>query len=51
LPVDATNLTAALHFFRGSNEVYIVYGDPNRLVTVPTLFVKLIRYVGAGKGT
>lgn len=49
--VNATNLSAAIHYFRGNNELYIVYGDPNRLSTVPALFVKLIRYVGAGKGT
>lgn len=48
---NATNVSAALHFFRGNNELYIVYGDPNRLLTRPTLFVKLIRYIGAGKGT
>jgi hypothetical protein len=49
--VDATNLSAAIHYFRDDNELYVVYGDPNRLSTVPALFVKLIRYVGAGKGT
>ena len=49
--LNATNLSAALHFFRGNNELYVVYGDPNRLATLPTLFVKYIRYVGAGKGT
>jgi hypothetical protein len=49
--VNATNLSAAIHYFRGNNELYIVYGDPNQLSTVPALFIKLIRYVGAGKGT
>lgn len=49
--VDATNLSAALHFFRGSSELYVVYGDPSRLSTVPALFVKFVRYVGAGKGS
>ena len=48
---DATNISAALHYFHGSNELYVVYGDPNELFTRPTLFLKLIRYVGAGKGT
>lgn len=48
---NATNLSAAVHYFRGNNELYIVYGDPNQLHTVPALFIKLIRYVGAGKGT
>jgi hypothetical protein len=50
-PVDATNVSAAFHFFRGTNELYIVYGDPNQLSTVPALYIKLIRYIGAGKGT
>jgi hypothetical protein len=49
--VDAANLSAALHFFRGGSELYVVYGDPSQLVTVPALFVKFIRYVGAGKGS
>ena len=49
--IDATNVSAALHFFRGTNELYVVYGDPSRLSTVPAVFVKLIRYVGAGKGS
>jgi hypothetical protein len=49
--LNGTNISAAIHYFRGNNELYIVYGDPNRLNTVPALFVKLIRYVGAGKGT
>lgn len=48
---DATNLSAAFHFFRGPNELYVVYGDPSRLSTVPALYVKLIRYIGAGKGS
>jgi len=51
VPLDATNLSAAFHFFRGENELYVVYGDPNQLTTVPALFVKFIRYIGAGKGT
>lgn len=49
--LNASNVSAALHFFRGSNELYVVYGDPNQLFTTHTLFVKLIRYVGAGKGS
>ena len=49
--MNATNVSAALHFFRENNELYVVYGNPNQLFTVPALYVKLIRYVGAGKGT
>jgi hypothetical protein len=48
---DATNLSAAFHFFRGQNELYVVYGNPSRLSTVPALYVKFIRYIGAGKGS
>ena len=48
---NASNVSAAVHFFRGDNELYVVYGDPNSLATNPTLFVKLIRYIGAGKGS
>ncbi len=48
---NATNLSAAFHYFQGTNELYVVYGNPNRLQTVPALYVKLIRYIGAGKGT
>jgi len=49
--INATNLSAALHYFHGGNELYVVYGDPSQLVTVPALYVKWIRYVGAGKGS
>lgn len=48
---DATNISAALHYFHGDNELYIVYGDPSRISTLPALFVKEIRYIGTGKGT
>ena len=48
---DATNVSAALHYFRGDDEFYLVYGNPNNLLTAPALFIKLIRYIGSGKGT
>ncbi len=48
---DASNLSAAFHFFRGFNELYVVYGNPSQLSTVPALYIKLIRYIGAGKGS
>jgi hypothetical protein len=31
--------------------VYLVYGDPNSLITTPALFLKYIVYLGAPKGT
>ncbi len=50
-PIDAVNLTAAVHFLALRNEFYVVYGNPNELSTEHALFVKWIRYFGAPKGT
>ncbi len=50
-PIDAMNLTAAFHFLALRNEFYVVYGNPNELSTEHALFLKWIRYIGAGKGT
>ena len=41
----------APHLAKGLRPLYVVYGDPNRVSTVPALFIKLIRYIGAGKGS
>ncbi len=49
--VSAGNVSFAFHFLAAHNELYVVYGDPNSLSTAPALFVKLIRYIGAEKGT
>lgn len=49
--IDATNLSAAYHFLAARNEFYVVYGNPNDLTTLPALYVKWIRYIGAEKGT
>jgi len=49
--VSAGNVSLAFHFLAAHNEFYVVYGDPNSLATTPALFVKLIRYIGAEKGT
>ncbi len=46
-----TNLSFAYHRLYGPQELYIAYGDPSRLDTRPQFIVKLIRYVGAEKGT
>jgi hypothetical protein len=45
------NVTFAAHYLKGSNEVYLTYGDPNSVSTVPTVILKIIRYIGAEKGT
>jgi hypothetical protein len=52
-PVNAGNLTAAFHYLSksGRSEIYLVYGDPNSLVTTPAFFAKYILYLGAPKGT
>ena len=52
-PLDAGNLTAAFHYLSksGRSEIYLVYGDPNSLVTTPAFFAKYILYLGAPKGT
>lgn len=49
--IDASNISLAYHFLAAHNEFYIVYGDPNNLSTLPALYVKWIRYIGAEKGT
>lgn len=49
--VNASNISAALHFLTAKNEIYFAYGDPNAQSTAPTLILKWIRYVGAEKGT
>jgi hypothetical protein len=45
------NLTAAFHFLAAQNEFYLVYGNPNNASTLPALYLKWIRYIGAQKGT
>lgn len=49
--IDAGNVSFAFHFLAAKNEFYFVYGDPNSLATTPKLYLKLIRYIGAPKGT
>jgi hypothetical protein len=33
------------------SEIYLAYGDPNSLLTVPQVILKWIFYAGADKGT
>lgn len=46
-----TNFSFAYHRLYGPEELYVAYGDPGQLSTVPQFLIKLIRYVGAEKGT
>jgi hypothetical protein len=50
-PIDAANVTVAFHLLSAKNEFYLVYGNPNNLQTLPALYFKWIRYIGAPKGT
>ena len=44
------NVSIAYHLRWSREELYLAYGDPNSLVTVPQALVKLIFYAGAEKG-
>lgn len=46
-----TNLSFAYHKRFGAFEMYTAYGDPSPLVTRPQFIFKIIRYIGADKGT
>jgi hypothetical protein len=46
-----SNVSVAYHLRLRSSEVYLAYGDPNTLTTVPQAIFKLIFYAGATKGT
>ncbi|HZT12514.1 MAG TPA: hypothetical protein VFA29_06915 [Candidatus Baltobacteraceae bacterium] len=47
----ASNISIAYHRKAGNSEWYAVYGDAAAFSTVPAVIIKLIRYVGAEKGT
>jgi hypothetical protein len=46
-----TNLSFAYHKRFDHRELYIAYGNPSPLTTLPQFLVKIIDYVGADKGT
>ena len=46
-----SNVSVAYHLRVRNSEVYLAYGDPNTLTTVPQAIFKWIFYAGAGKGT
>jgi hypothetical protein len=48
---NASNVSAAYHKSSRRTELYLVYGDPSAVSTVPTLTLKVIYYIGAQKGT
>lgn len=46
-----SNISFAYHLRFAREELYLAYGDPNTLTTVPQAIFKLIFYAGAPKGT
>jgi Domain of unknown function (DUF5916) len=46
-----TNVSFAYHKRFGQFELYTAYGDPSPLITRPQFIFKVIRYIGASKGT
>ncbi len=46
-----SNVSIAYHLRLRRSEIYLAYGNPNALVTVPQAIFKLIFYAGAEKGT
>jgi hypothetical protein len=49
--IDATNFSLAYYRRFHDAELYFAYGTPNQLNTQHDLLLKLIRYIGAEKGT
>jgi hypothetical protein len=47
----AYNVSFAYHRRWAQNELYAAYGDPSRLYTKPAFVLKLVKYIGAEKGT
>jgi hypothetical protein len=48
---DFTNLSAAYYRRWDGNELYFAFGDPSQLNTRHAVILKVIRYIGAEKGT
>jgi hypothetical protein len=46
-----SNVSIAYHLRLRSEEIYLAYGDPNTLITVPQALLKVIFYAGGQKGT
>jgi hypothetical protein len=45
-----SNVSVAYHLRWSREELYLAYGDPNSLITVPQALFKIIFYAGAEKG-
>ncbi len=48
---SCSNVSVAYHLRLRNTEIYLAYGNPNTLVTVPQAIFKIIFYAGAQKGT
>lgn len=48
---ECSNVSVAYHLRLRTSELYVAYGNPNTLDTVPQLIFKVIFYAGAAKGT
>ncbi len=48
---ECSNVSVAYHLRLRTSEIYLAYGNPNTLVTVPQAIFKIIFYAGAAKGT
>jgi hypothetical protein len=48
---SCSNVSIAYHLRLRRSEIYLAYGDPNTLTTVPQAIFKIIFYAGAEKGT
>lgn len=46
-----SNVSVAYHLRLRTSEIYMAYGNPNALTTVPQAIFKIIFYAGAAKGT
>ncbi len=46
-----TNVSVAYHLRLRNEEIYLAYGNPNALTTVPQAILKVIFYLGGAKGT
>jgi hypothetical protein len=46
-----SNVSVAYHLRLRRSEIYLAYGNPNTLITVPQAIFKVIFYAGAAKGT
>jgi hypothetical protein len=48
---ECSNVSVAYHLRVRNEELYLAYGDPNTLTTVPQALFKIIFYAGGEKGT